>query len=335
MPRMRIATAGLVAAAGLAALATPARAELPDAAALLSDLRFTPEQIDAANRGEIVRREDQPASPRELTAAMLFLVEVPPDALVKDLQAGLGTRVQPDLLAAGTFQGGGSPADLAKLTLDPDAAKQAKAYLGAEPGEGLNLSRDEIAAFERLGPNASAAQVLEQVRTALLTRLGAYQSGGLAAIAPYARSGGERQPGEELRIATEANAALAKYAPAARRALLEYPQAKPPGTQEAFQWARFLAHGEPTITLTHALFVPDGDAWVVAQRQFYVSTGYNVEQAVAALLPVKKGTAVIYGNRTSTDQVAGFGGSAKRSIGSKLLASQLETIFQRGRKKIE
>jgi hypothetical protein len=69
--------------------------------------------------------------------------------------------------------------------------------------------------------------------------------------------------------------------------------------------------------------VPDGDARVVVQRQFYVSTGYNTEQAVAPLLPVQTATVVVYGNRTSTGQITGLGGSSKRAIGSKMLASQL------------
>jgi hypothetical protein len=57
-----------------------------------------------------------------------------------------------------------------------------------------------------------------------------------------------------------------------------------------------------------------------------VSTGYNAEAAFAALLPADEGTVVVYGNHTSTDQVAGFGGGAKRSIGSKLLSSQLQEM---------
>jgi hypothetical protein len=58
-----------------------------------------------------------------------------------------------------------------------------------------------------------------------------------------------------------------------------------------------------------------------------VSASFNCEQAIAALLPVQGGSVVVYGNRTSTDQVEGWGGSAKRSIGSKLLESQLESQF--------
>ena len=87
----------------------------------------------------------------------------------------------------------------------------------------------------------------------------------------------------------------------------------------------------PTLALTHSLYVPEGDAFVVAQRQFYVSGGYNCEQGLAALLPMKTGTLVVYSNRTSTDQVTGFGGGAKRSIGSKLLGSQLEELYQKVR----
>jgi len=45
--------------------------------------------------------------------------------------------------------------------------------------------------------------------------------------------------------------------------------------------------------------------------------------------PVQAGT-VVYGNRTSTGQIMGFGGSAKRSIGSKLLESQLESLLREG-----
>jgi len=44
-------------------------------------------------------------------------------------------------------------------------------------------------------------------------------------------------------------------------------------------------------------------------------------------LPVPEGTLVVYTNRTSTDQVAGFGGGAKRSMGEKVMASQLADLF--------
>ena len=52
-------------------------------------------------------------------------------------------------------------------------------------------------------------------------------------------------------------------------------------------------HGEFTYVLQHTLVVADGAARAVAQRQYYVSTGYNGEQAVAGFLPVPGGTLVV------------------------------------------
>ena len=56
---------------------------------------------------------------------------------------------------------------------------------------------------------------------------------------------------------------------------------------------------------------------------------------MTAFLPVKEGTLVVYTNHTSTDQVAGFGGGAKRSIGRKFMAAQLEKSFERSKQRVE
>jgi hypothetical protein len=324
---MRRTIVALLGGCLLAIAAGPAAAQLPDAATLLADLGLTPAEIADVQAGKIVRHSVPAASDRELTVGMAFQIPVAPAELVKDVRSGLVGRVDPTTLASGSI-GANASADLAKLTLAPNAASRAAAYVSASPGGDLNLSGPEIAAFQALGAGAAPAAVAQAVRSALVARLQAYQSKGLAGIPPYARSSGERSAGEELRTASKATQPLAKYAPAAYAYLTAYPSGKPPGADESFRWSQFDAHGTPTIALTHGLFIPEGDAWLVVQRQFYVSTGYNCEQAVAAFLPVQGGTVVVYGNRTSTDQITGFGGSTKRSLGSKILASQLEDIFQ-------
>ena len=73
---------------------------------------------------------------------------------------------------------------------------------------------------------------------------------------------------------------------------------------------------------------------VKAQRQYYVSTTYNAEQAVVGFLPVQEGTVVAYINHTFTDQVAGFGGSVKRGVGRKMMASKLKESFDKTRQKV-
>jgi len=92
-----------------------------------------------------------------------------------------------------------------------------------------------------------------------------------------------------------------------------------------------MAHGTPVFVLSHRLWMPDGEAWLLASRQFYVTASYNVVQIVAGFLPVQGGTLVIYVNRTSTDQVTGFGGSTKRTMGTKVMTSQIEDLFEKAK----
>jgi hypothetical protein len=317
-------------ALALALLAAPAAAQVPDAATLLADVGFTAEQIAEVEAGKFVQGKSQPSTERELAAAFAFQIAVPPRTLVEQLRTDLLDRTDPNTLAFAMMKSPPGADAFAKLSLQPDAQKRAQAYVSARPGGDLNLSASEISRFAALGSGASVEAVEAAVRSALLARLEAYQARGLAGIEPYARSSGApRAPAEELRAATQATKRLRELMPAAYAYLLETPAKKPPGTEETFRWSHQTAHGVPTISLTHGLFVPDGDAYVAAQRQFYVSSGYNCEQAIAALLPMKGGTLVLYTNRTSTDQVSGFGGGAKRSLGSKVLASQLEELFRK------
>lgn len=332
--RLRIGRASLVAAACLLLGPLAGSAELPTAPALLSELGLSPAEIAQVEAGQLVRHAVATASERELTAGLAFHVPVSPAALVKEAQQDLLDRVDPNMIAFAAVSAPGSAADFAKLTLQPD---RARAYTSAAPGGDLNLSSEEIAAFQNLGSGAAPAAIEAQVRSALLARVQAYREKGLAGIAPYALADGKtRSPGEEIRTATLASKKLEQYAPAAYQYLLSYPNGKPPGTQEIVRWSHFDAHGTPTIALTQVLLIPDGDAWIVAQRQFYASTGYNAEQAIAALLPAQDGgTVVVYANRTSTDQITGFGGGTKRSLGSKVLASQLETMFEKARARVQ
>ena len=47
------------------------------------------------------------------------------------------------------------------------------------------------------------------------------------------------------------------------------------------------------------------------------------------------GTLVVYGSRTSTDQVAGFGGAAKRAIGARVMGGKIAENIERARKNFE
>ena len=319
----------VIGAAGLLCLTHPAQAQ-PSADEVLANAGLSADAKQRVLNGEFVTADASPVSDRDLAVSMAFLVKTSPDALSKQIVAGSLIASDAQVQAYALFKKPGSLADLAGLRISGD---EAKALAGAKAGAALNLSAAEIAAFNGL-PGGNQQAVQRELQQMLLRRYQAYRASGLAGIAPYARGGGSDINLEsDLRKATQAAQGLAKYLPKFHALLAGYPQGMDAETQENFSWLRSKIHGEFTYVLQHTLVVADGAARAVAQRQYYVSTGYNGEQAVAGFLPVPGGTLVVYSSHAFTDQVSGFGGSMKRGIGTRVMADQLKKMFEVGRTK--
>lgn len=316
----------------IALLCLPAAASaVSPAEAILAEMPFTEAERKRILAGELVTAGAEETSDRELAVVMAFLIKDPPADLVERFRKATGYDVDKEVTSHGEL-GGGGLADLQAMTLTPNGDAEAKRYLEAKGGEDLNLSSAEIAAFQALGDKTKPA-VEDQLRKLLLARLQAYKSGGLAGIAPYDRGGGKtRSPADDLRKAIQAARVLAKEAPAFQAVLLSYPNSKPAGLEESFYWVNFEIDERPTISLTHRLAMPLGEgAFVIADRHYYVSRSHNALQAVAAVFPAQQGSIVFYGNRTSTDQAAGFGSSAKHKIGRRIMGGQIAAFFEQVR----
>ncbi len=277
--------------------------------------------------GKFVETSLATASDRDLNTGMAFFVKQPPEKLAQLLRdERLLQRVDPNMIAFGDLKAGGGLAQLSTLRLTP---AQAKAYAGAKAGTDLNLSTEEIAALNAVSKDAVKLQ--DTVRAQLLARFDAYRLNGLAGLAPYARSGSKHDLAREfgaINGTVRKNGVL----PAALCDLLDsYPKGAPADLVQRFSWMQFKAHGEDTLALGHSFQGTFAGKLIIVQRHFYVSTGYNVEQAIAGLLPLRDGTLVFYGNHTSTDQVAGFGGGAKRSIGRGVMTGELKKLFEQTR----
>ena len=304
----------------------------PSADQVLTDAGLSAGDKQNVLSGQFVDLSISGVSDRDLSFAIAYLVKTTPDDLVKQLVAGKLVTGDPQVKAVGELSAAGSLADFAQLTLTDD---EARALAKAKAGEALNLSAGEIGAFTALG-TGSAAAVQEQLRRMLLARYQAYRGSGLAGIARYDRGDGRTTDlAADLRRASQSTPGLQKHVPTFQKALLDYPRAALAGTQEKFLWMKSLIHDEMTYILAHALIIPDGTARVLVRRDFYVSTGYNGEQSVAFFVPVQEGTVVISKVHAFTDQVTGFGGSLKRSIGSKVMASTMQEIYEAQREKIQ
>jgi hypothetical protein len=323
-----VMTAVLLAALGELAVAAdpPKPAKPPTADEVMTEIGLSEDDKKRILAGEYVTSEIAPVSERDLSVGITFLVKgTTPDALAKEVDSGAILAADPQVKKSGPFRGKGGLVDVSRIRLDPMIATK---FSRAKAGSSLNLSSAEIAAFSATGTPgaASAGQALQNM---LVARFQAYKASGLGGIAPYDRGGSTSDVAGDLRQASDSLSTLKKYMPALQGLLVSYPQGLTPGTSEAFHWVDYDLDGTRTFVLTHGIVAPLGEARVVVQRQYYVSTGYNAEQAVAAFLPVTEGTIVIYRNHTFTDQVAGFGGSAKKSIGRGIMTKKLEAMFEK------
>jgi hypothetical protein len=321
----------LLAAAGGRLCTGPSVAHAqPSAEQVLTDLHLSAADRQRVLSGEFVNADVPAVSERDLSFAIAFLVKTSPEALGKRVMSGDLVTADAQVQTWGELKAAGSLADFARLRITSD---EARALSVAKGRDALNLSGGEAAALTAARSEPDA--ILDALRTMLLARYQAYRTSGLAGIAPYDRGGGRSTDhAVDLRKASEASAGLKKYLPAFQAALLGYPKTTTPQMRESFFWVKSIIDGKATYILTHLMATPDGAAYAFVRRQYYASTSYNGEQSVAGFLPVSDGTVVVWTSHAFTDQVAGFGGSMKRSIGSSVMARKMREIFEAGRKKV-
>ncbi|MEO6952945.1 MAG: hypothetical protein ABI321_14160 [Polyangia bacterium] len=330
---MRAATIFLfLAASGVAHAEVP-----PTFDSLVVDLKLDDAAVKELRAGKNYQRFPQEVSDRDIAAGIVFLTRSTPSEVGKLFTHFADVTVNPSVRASHDISSAG---DFASLTLGEHGAAEAQRYLAAKPGDELNLASDEIAQFHALGAGASQQQVEAVLRKVLAARWGAYRRMGLSGIAPYAREDGKKlRGGDELeRVMALLPAKIVRYAPALARTIQAYPK-REAGVKEGFRWIVYEQDGRPTVTLRQRLSLVAADGNVtLSDREFYVSQGYNVMQGFAGMFGLgagaSDGTMVLYRANTSTDRVEGSASGMKHSIGRKMMARELDAIFERFRNKL-
>ncbi len=309
------------------ALAEPSAEDVFKAAALSES-----EKQDIFN-GEIVEFTRPETSERELALGMMLLIHESPANLMDLFKEAAAFKVISVVTAAGRIEGEGTVADFGGVVLEPNGKEEATGFLKTEPGEELNLSPKEMAAFQALntqGGGDPQKKVEELLRQTLLARYQAYRAGGLSSIAPYDQDDSDLfQPGKEIRLTTESAKFVAKYFPSFYQYLLQYPDGKPSGVQEQFYWLNFNVFDRPTFVLSHRLALKTGKDYIIADRHYYASHDYNILQSLGMLVPVKEGTLAVFLYRVSTNQVGGFGSSVKHPVARTLMESPLADLYKK------
>ena len=300
-------------------------------------------KADAARvrKHEIVQAPVESTTERELAAGFAFLIKCTLEEL-EDIFLKSESKEDADdtIQQMGRMDEATGHLDFSSVKLLPDASAKSmvKAYLNCSPGDDLNLSQDEMKLFHALDKkHATQEQVEAALHKVLAKRLRDYQQKGLEGIAPYARKGKDFEPGKELLERTKKLKIASKVSPEFLKYQMEFPNSKPVGVKDTFGWINFKIDDKPTISLFHKSFYRMSDDCVMmCFRHFYVSRGHNSVQSLGGLFPVEDDkTLLFYASRTSTDLVAGFGGSAKKAMGSRIMGGRLKENFAKYRTHLE
>jgi hypothetical protein len=328
--------AGLMTAGGPGEAATPSDR-------IIQYLGFTPQEREDLLQGRIVSHKVKELSDKELAITMAVLVPASLADLLDFARSGKVLEMDRDILAHGTL-GADATGDVETTAFQgvgfaPSEASEARALLDSEPGARFNLSQSESQQFAELSKTFQAKgcekdphcadAVATTLRSVLRDRLKAYRERGLSGIEPYARGDGRHaDPAEELRNATNAAQFVGREYPIIFDAFLNYPKGDQSGMENHFLWLKQTVQDRPTFILAHRILcVRDGLAFA-AERQFYVGHSYNSLQILYGFLPTQGKTLVVYLNRTSTDQVAGFMSGTRHDVGRKMMEKGVREEFE-------
>jgi len=316
--------------------------KLPPVDDVLKQVGLSSSEIANIHKGDMVKGTKESADERDLAAWFGFLVK---DADVSKCRevfiTSVARKVDPSVKGMGLIDDdeevdADDDEGFAGISFGPNGDAIAKEYLSAKPGSSgqLNLSKEEMDKFHALPKGASTSDVEEVVRQVLKGRLAEYKQRGLEGISPYCRGKGKNfEPGKELAHKSSILTVTEKYAPEYVKYLKEYPNSKPDNIDESFTWVNFTSEDQkPNFCLVHKVGMAKEDGYIFCQRHFYVSRGHNTVQGNGGALPVGDNeTLIIYVSRTSTDQVTGFGGGAKRTIGARIMGGKIAENMERSR----
>ena len=327
-------------------LPTQTLASMPTLQEMAKFLGYTKTDVENLMAGEIISRGLEAGTEEELAVTVGMLVRAPLAEVLEFARSGEVFKVNREVIESRDL--GDAPSDknlFADLGLDAKEADEVAKLLDVKAGDKFNFSKAEIDRFKALShrfqsKGATDKAVREAVnveyREALMERHEAYREGGLNAIAPYDRGSESSSPGEELTDEANRGVLIREKMPDFYQALVNYPRSGSKDIQNQFFWFKQRVNKRPAFILAHRMYRFKPEEYMLsAFREFYVGHSYNSQHIMVGALPVKTGTVVFYLNRTSTDQVAGFGGSMKRSIGSKMLRKEIIKLFTSYRQSLE
>ena len=306
-------------------MALPAFAEMREPMDVARQLGMSDKAIGRVKNGEVVVEDLEASSDKDLSIALVARLDAPLEEIYEFLRSDRLVEISTVTLAVGEIDT--STFSMAGMDL-PDDVLQA---LIDDPENSFHMSKEEMASVAAAAANGKT-QVLAAYQAVLSARARAYWEKGIAGITPYA--GKDRSPAIDLGHANDADRKFLRN-PAVQAELDAIPSKSSGKAKHSLSWAIEKGRDRAAPVLNHRILYAENDGEVSIQRRFYSGYDYDSLQIVVGILPISDGkSAVAYTNHTYTAQVTGFGGGAKRSIGTKLLKKDLVAEMERAQKAI-
>ncbi len=298
---------------------------------------------ERAMAGEIVTYDREDSMERELAIALVAVIDRPYSELIEAVRGDRLFQYNEFILDVARIEG---PPDVSKfggLGYTIEEIGEVRALLDVKPGEEFNLSADEMEALAELRGKtkglddaALIGTVNEALRAFLAERLREYQRDGVEGIAPYQRSRTKTtSPAEELEAANRAMEGMKRSMPNFHNVLENFPGATIQEIEHRFYVFKLNIADRPGFVISHRIYFFGNEFAALAERHIYSPHFYNSLQLVAGIIPEQDKSVVFYGNRTYTDQVAGFASGAKHSAGGKQLAEGIAALLEDLRRGVE
>jgi hypothetical protein len=264
--------------------------------------------------------------PEEIVAAgAMLLVKAPEAGVVVDAFLHAETFLRIHRVQRFQALAGGSVELGALSTMPLPDVGRLQEFVKA-PARNLNLNTAEAEKLQSLSPTAGDLE--SRVRTTLAeifaTRLNAYARQGLPGVQPYVRANGEVvSPAVELRNAIRGLAFLADEFPGFVDALGAPASEANSRLTRQYYWMDRRVDNDNVLALSAELRRRDARGAIGADVHFYASREYNAMLTLIGVIPYGEDWVVFAINHTLTDQVRGFGSSARRAIGRDLVANEL------------
>lgn len=322
---------------GLAASSVAPAAPITATEEVLDLLQVPAAERGRMTRGEIVSYPAEEYGERELAVGLAIFVPVPVSQIAEYLGTGQLIAQDPGISSFGSIPDEADLEALGGIRFTGGERGEAEGLLHASSGSRFNLSLAEIEALRSAGAavgTSSKSSVAEmasiEYRRLLHQRWQAYQRGGLAAVAPYARGAGPAtDPAAELRLAASDAERLGRDGAEIKEALLRYPAARPAQAVNRFYWIKRQVQRRPTLSLLHQMVVLGSHLSIHVERYFYVGHSYNAAQIITGAGLHPDGAVVFTTSRLSTDDVAGVGSQMKRAVGRGQLRDEMRQRLER------